>query len=52
MQKMGLSEDDLITLIQRKVKTRISRTQIKQTLSALEVIEKNFLKANKKEGID
>lgn len=47
MRVMGLSEDDLVTLVHRRIKPRnsISRTQILVTLKALERIEKNFLKA-------
>lgn len=50
MRSMGLSEDDLVTLIQRGIKPRnsISRTQVLVTLRALERIEKNFLRASKK----
>jgi len=45
MKRMGLTEDDLITLIQRRVKGKITKTQIRHTLRALEEIEKNFEKA-------
>jgi len=46
MKKMGLTEDDLITLIQRRVRGKINKTQIRNTLRALKDIEKNFEKAN------
>ncbi|MFW9873356.1 MAG: hypothetical protein ACFFG0_09655 [Candidatus Thorarchaeota archaeon] len=47
MKKMGLTQDDLITLIQRRVKgnKKLTREQINNTLNALERIEKNFLNA-------
>lgn len=47
LKRMGLTEDDLITLIQRRVKgeKKLSREIIHKTLKALEQIEKNFLKA-------
>ena len=44
MKKMGLTEDDLITLIHRRVKN-VSRTDIGITLSAIRVIETNFRRA-------
>lgn len=48
MKRMGLTEDDLVTLIRRRIGDRkITRMQIQQTLKALERIEKNFMKANK-----
>jgi len=49
MQKMGLTENDLVYLIQKRVRGNITLTQIRETLRALKAIEKNFETANKKE---
>lgn len=48
MLKMGLTERDLILLIQDRAKGNINRTDIKNVLDAIRVIEKQFLK--KQEG--
>lgn len=46
MKDMGLTQDDLITLIQRRAK--VSRTDVQLTLTALETIELNFKRAQKR----
>ena len=48
MRKMGLTHDDLVTLIQRRVKT-VSRGDIGATLDALKMIESNFKRAQERE---
>ena len=50
MEKMGLTRKDLIYLIQKRVRGNITQEQIRETLRALEEIEKNFEKANKPKG--
>lgn len=48
IKKMGLTEDDVVTLVLRRVgASKITRTQVQITLKALERIEKNFMRANK-----
>ncbi|MCE7748393.1 MAG: hypothetical protein GPJ51_08340, partial [Candidatus Heimdallarchaeota archaeon] len=48
MQEMGLSERDLIMLLQDRAKGNINRTDIKNILDAIRVIEKQFLKVQEK----
>lgn len=49
VKRMGLTEDDVVTLVLRRIGAhKITRTQVQITLKALERIEKNFMRANKR----
>ena len=42
MKGMGLTEDDLIHLIQRRTGPKVSKANIRATIEAVREIEKNF----------
>jgi len=48
MKKMGLDEEDIVLMVQRRTKNRVNKTEIRTTMEALKKIEKSFINAQKR----